>query len=113
MAHSLGHHFVVGLSGTTLEDSEKKLLEAVSPAGIVLFRHNVDQTHQEWPVALRQLIRDAKQASGRDTFIVSIDHEGGRVHRLRAPATHFPAAATWHEDAFFGWLCHGSRASKP
>ena len=95
-AQCFGHHFIVGLSSTTLDSAEAELLAELAPAGIILFKHNIDQTPgSDWPAELLRLIEAAKSASGRTDFFVSIDHEGGRVDRLRPPATHFPAASHW------------------
>ena len=41
-----------------------------------------------------RLVRDLHQLDPAVPPLVAIDHEGGRVHRLSAPFTHFPAAAT-------------------
>jgi len=96
----LGHHFLVGLGGPTLSEKEAQLLQELSPIGIILFSHNVDgNAGDAWPEALIDLIDRAKEASGRERFLVSIDHEGGRVHRLPPPVTHFPAAVHWGGSA--------------
>ena len=48
--------------------------------------------------SLATLIEDARRALGRPDLLVSIDHEGGRVHRLPPPVTKFPAARHWQES---------------
>lgn len=91
-----GAHFITGLSGTTLAEREKQLLAELKPSGIILFAKNIDVSDQKnWPEKLIGLIQSAKDAAEQDSFIVSIDHEGGRVHRLPAPCTRFPAACNW------------------
>ncbi len=101
--HKVGLNFIVGLSGTTLEDEEKKLLGVLRPAGVILFAHNLSDpaaTGSNWPETLKTLIADVRDAIARDEVIVSIDHEGGNVHRLKPKATHFPPARNWHNRAF-------------
>ena len=92
-------HFVVGISGTSLTAEEKKLIPQVNPSGIILFAENITDK-SSWPKELRQLIAEIRSLSKREHLLVSIDHEGGRVHRLQAPITHFPAALEWREKAF-------------
>lgn len=91
----IGAHFVVGLGGTTLLAEEKILLQELQPAGIILFAHNIDRQSPKWISSLKQLIAQAKSAIGREDFLVGVDHEGGAVHRLIPPVTHFPAAQCW------------------
>lgn len=92
----LGKLLLVGLSGPTLTGNERELLGRLSPAGIILFRKNIVQDCGEaWMEPLQELLADVRAALGRDRFVISIDHEGGRVHRLSSPVTHFPAAGHW------------------
>lgn len=93
-----GIHFLVGLTGTTLEKPEADFLAKLRPAGIILFLRNIEQT-PDWPVKLHKLIQDARDVVQRPGFVVSIDHEGGRVHRLMPPVTQFPPAVTWREHS--------------
>ncbi|MCB0358740.1 MAG: glycoside hydrolase family 3 protein, partial [Bdellovibrionales bacterium] len=96
MISSIGDHFVVGLSGTSLTPDERRMLGQLRPAGIILFRHNLS-TSDSWALELHELIADTRAACGREQFLVSIDHEGGRVRRLAEPATQFPAACHFGE----------------
>lgn len=98
---TIGLHFIVGLEGPSLTPDEASLLERLRPAGIILFAKNIDKReHPGWTSVLARLIADARQAAGRSRFIVSIDHEGGRVHRFAAGPTHFPPARRWRENSF-------------
>lgn len=94
-----GAHFIVGLASTALSAQESTLLSQLQPIGIILFAHNVERTSPWWPEKLRRLIEEARRATGRSDFLVSIDHEGGKVHRLCPPVTHFPAAWNWESHA--------------
>lgn len=78
---------IVGLSGQHLTRSERTILNAARPTGLILFGRNVASDEQ-----LRDLIGEAVEASGAP--LVLIDQEGGRVQRLRPPiAPRYPAAA--------------------
>jgi beta-N-acetylhexosaminidase len=94
MVEDLGLHFIVGVAGSEISLNERNQLVELKPAGIIIFKNNVT-SDGNWMERLRSVIIDAKQAIGRSRTIVSIDHEGGRVHRLQSPITHFPAASTW------------------
>ncbi len=97
----IGLNFIVGLNGTTLSQEEAELLAQLRPAGIILFARNIENTVPEvWVPRLKQLISQAKEASQREDFFVSIDHEGGRVHRFPDPVTHFPPARRWKNKSF-------------
>ncbi len=80
--------FMVGLPGPEVDAATAAFLADRAPAGVVLFRRNVESARQ-----LRRLT-DAIHATGAGVRpLVAIDHEGGRVDRLRPPCTHFPPAA--------------------
>lgn len=96
----LGRHCIVGLSEPRLTRSEAKLLSTLRPAGIILFRHNIDTASERgWGRDLLTLIANAREASEREKFIVSIDHEGGKVHRLPEPITRFTPCCSWQDLA--------------
>jgi len=93
---NIGDSFIVGLEGPRLTPAEVDQLSWLKPAGIVLFKRNIDlSVGPRWPGVLSALIDEVKEATRRSNLIVSIDHEGGRVHRLPAPITHFPPACEW------------------
>lgn len=78
-----------GLPGTMLDADTRRLHADVPFAGVTLFRQNASE-----PASLRALVRDLHALDPAAPPLVAIDHEGGRVHRLSPPFTHFPAAAT-------------------
>lgn len=98
---SFGYHFIVGLSSLTLSEEDKQVLGRIKPSGIILFARNFDASlpYAEWLGKLHALIEEAKAYAERDRLIVSIDHEGGRVHRPPSPITRFPAAAKYASQA--------------
>lgn len=93
----IGLRFIVEPSGPTLSVQESELLTALRPAGIMLRKRNFlhDQPYDIWRNQLAELLSDVRAAIGRPRIIVSIDHEGGAVHRFPAPITRFPYAAAY------------------
>lgn len=65
--------------GLRLTAEEKALFRDSNPFGFILFARNIDTADQ-----VRALCGDFREAVGRDCPI-TIDQEGGRVQRLRAP----------------------------
>jgi beta-N-acetylhexosaminidase len=85
----LGQMFMVGIPSTELGAEESRILANYYIGGLILFRHNLDNPRQ-----ISQLCRDLwKQKHAALGPFIAIDQEGGRVHRLPEPFTHFPAAA--------------------
>jgi beta-N-acetylhexosaminidase len=101
-AHPFGHHFAIGLQPQpTLGDHDKRLLEALRPAGVILFRPNFDHDapYDEWLDTLRRLLHDVRMCADRERILVGIDHEGGRVHRAPPPITNFAYARDYADRA--------------
>ncbi len=96
-APDLGIRFIVEPSGAELGEDEKAALRELRPAGIMLrkrnFRH--DLPYEQWLELYARLLSDCRNAIGRQSIIVSVDHEGGAVHRFPSPVTRFPYAATY------------------
>jgi beta-N-acetylhexosaminidase len=81
-----GRGLAVGFEGTRLPDEVARLAEEADLAGVVLFKRNC-------PSLDGVLTLTAACRRLRADLLVLVDHEGGRVHRLPPPFTHFPAAA--------------------
>jgi beta-N-acetylhexosaminidase len=81
-----GQLLAVGFEGTALPETAGALAAESGLGGVVLFRRNCPDL--ETVLALTA----AARALGPDVLVL-VDHEGGRVHRLPAPFTHFPPAA--------------------
>lgn len=82
---------IAGLSGVAMTDDERRFYRDVQPAGLILFARNVADRDQ-----LKRLVEEARDAVGRQDFLVLIDQEGGRVQRLRPPiARSLPPAAVY------------------
>ncbi|MGQ0562888.1 MAG: glycoside hydrolase family 3 N-terminal domain-containing protein [Gemmatimonadota bacterium] len=98
----LGRHFAIGLEPSpVLTRHDRDLLEALRPAGVILFRDNFDHAapYAAWLATLRRLLDDVRSCMGRENILVGIDHEGGRVIRTPPPVTHYAYARDWAERA--------------
>ena len=73
---------MVGFQGQTLPDELRRYVAEGPPAGVVLFRRNVESTAQ-----ITSLVREVRGLwpDGADTPLVALDQEGGKVRRLRSP----------------------------
>jgi beta-N-acetylhexosaminidase len=88
--HKLGQQMIIGLSGHSLTQDEKKFILEYNIGGVVLFGRNVAD-----PKQIRDLCAEVQslrhQLPEKTPFFVGIDMEGGRVHRLKPPFTQWPA----------------------
>lgn len=84
---------ITGLSGQILTDDERAFYRDVKPAGIILFKRNVEDG-----ALVKPLVDSVLNVIGRDDVLVLIDQEGGRVQRLKPPyARDLPPAAAYAE----------------
>ncbi len=104
---------IVGIAGPALTPGEAALFRAHPPAGIILFRRNIQDQAQ-----LRLLTAALRAVLPRDAVLM-LDQEGGRVARLRPPhwAAHPPCGAigalpparalraAWLQGAVIGHQC--------
>lgn len=82
---------IFGLFGLALTVDEKRLFADVDPAGYILFKRNIEDREQ-----LRALTDSLRTLHGRDDVLISIDQEGGRVARMKAPVwPEFPAGGVF------------------
>ncbi len=85
-----GQRLVIGIAGKTVTSEVRELVRELQPAGFILFSRNVGD-----PVQVRDLNRALAELLPSDRPpILSVDQEGGRVQRIRAPATVWPSMRT-------------------
>lgn len=85
----LGQHLIIGLSGPALTSDEKKFIIENNIGGVVLFGRNIKDPKQLHELCTEIQSLRHKMADKAPLFI-SIDMEGGRVARLKAPFTQWP-----------------------
>ena len=80
-----------------------QLVEEIRPFGVILFARNVPDLSATlaWTENLRSRMPD---------LVLSVDHEGGRVHRLPEPFTRFPPALVMARHGDPGLVREAARA---
>ncbi|MAF90092.1 MAG: beta-N-acetylhexosaminidase [Bdellovibrionota bacterium] len=85
----IGQTFIIGISGTSLTNEEKRFITSNNIGGVILFSRNIES-----PKQLHSLCAEIQslhhQSSDKAPLFISIDMEGGRVARLKAPYTQWP-----------------------
>ena len=76
---------MVGFAGVALPVELRAIAREFDLGGVILFARNVDA-----PLQVAEMAYDVKQLSAIPPW-VGVDQEGGRVQRLRAPFTEWPA----------------------
>lgn len=101
---------LIDILGTKLLDADKAVLAHEAVQGIILFTRNYENPEQ-----LQALVQAIQKERGKD-FLISVDHEGGRVQRFREGFSQIPAMSEIYqqlggdlaqakEDAYYlGWL---------
>lgn len=103
MSAGAGALLALGFEGTELPEAVVALAAESGLGGIVLFARNCPSLE----VVLG--LTAAARALGPDVLVL-VDHEGGRVHRLPAPFTRFPPAATIGRTGDAGLAAEVARA---
>jgi len=86
LARAVGQLLWVGFDGHDVPEELAARIAASEVGGVILFRRNVRDLAQ-----VRELCARLHAAAPRDApLLLSVDQEGGRVQRLRAPATEWP-----------------------
>ncbi|MGE0764322.1 MAG: beta-N-acetylhexosaminidase [Bdellovibrionales bacterium] len=88
----IGQLFMIGLEGKTLSAKESDFIIKNDIGGVILFDRNLGT-----PQEIHKLCSDVQalrhKTKDKLPLFISIDMEGGRVARLKAPFTQWPAAA--------------------
>ncbi len=93
LRNDIGRLLWIGFEGSEVDARFRATLEAGDAGGVTLFARNLPMVSSGVDVvALRSLndeLHRAGAASG-EKLLVSVDQEGGRVQRIKAPAEHYP-----------------------
>jgi beta-N-acetylhexosaminidase len=88
LTEKIGQMFMIGVQGGALTRDERLIIEECGFGGFILFSHNCLEPRQ-----ILSLCRALWETGTELPPFIAIDQEGGRVHRLPAPFSHFPPAA--------------------
>lgn len=90
LRHQIGQQLIIGLQDTTLSAAESEFIVKNNIGGVILFRRNVESPKQVRDLSM-QLQSLRSKMSDKAPLFISIDMEGGRVHRMKPPFTQWPA----------------------
>ena len=89
-----GQLAIVGFAGHSIPPDLRALAREFDLGGIILFARNVESPEQ-----VAEIAREAQSLAHELPLWVSVDQEGGRVARLKAPFTVWPPMATLGRSA--------------
>ena len=81
----IGQLFMIRFQGVEPSAEVIRLIQERNIGGVILFASNCPSIHKTV-----ELVGKLKSHAKNFPLCVAIDHEGGRVHRLPKPVTHFP-----------------------
>ncbi len=89
LRRQIGQLLIAGFNGTTVPTELRSIAREFGLGGVVLFARNIEEPEQvaELSFEIARLTTDVPPW-------VSVDQEGGRVARLKAPFTEWPPMAT-------------------
>ncbi len=85
LRREIGQLLIGSLPGTTIPPEARSLAREFQLGGVILFSRNI-----EVPEQVAELAHDVQSLASGLPLWVSVDQEGGRVARLRAPFTVWP-----------------------
>jgi beta-N-acetylhexosaminidase len=88
LRRDIGQLLIGSLPGMTITPEIRSLAREFQLGGIILFKRNI-----EAPEQVAELSHDVQMLAAETPLWVSVDQEGGRVARLRAPFTEWPPMA--------------------
>ncbi len=92
MVEKIGQQLIIGIQGKQLLDEEKDFIVKYNIGGVILFDRNLEP-----PAQIHSLVSEIQslrhKTRDKIPLFVSIDMEGGRVHRLKSPFTKWPPVA--------------------
>jgi beta-N-acetylhexosaminidase len=89
LRRQIGQLLIAGFNGQQIPVELRSLARDFGLGGVILFARNIVDPEQ-----VAELCFDAAQLTSEMPAWVSVDQEGGRVARLRAPFTEWPPMAT-------------------
>ncbi|MFA6221993.1 MAG: beta-N-acetylhexosaminidase [Desulfomonilaceae bacterium] len=98
MERDFGRLFMVGFYGSAFCPELQSFLDALNPAGVILFSRNILEPRQvaELNFSIQQF---SIEKLGRP-LLIGVDQEGGRVKRLTSAFSEFPPVMTIAESEF-------------
>ena len=108
LRRQIGQLLIAGFDGQQLPVELKALAREFGLGGVILFARNIAEPEQ-----VAELCFEAARLMPDLPLWVSVDQEGGRVARLKAPFTEWPPMATLGRSGDVRASPSGSRARWP
>src|SRR5436305_287294 len=89
LRRQIGQLLIAGFTGEQIPVELRSMARDFGLGGVILFARNISE-----PAQVAELCYDASRLTADVPGWVSIDQEGGRVARLKAPFTEWPPMAT-------------------
>src|SRR5258706_6301801 len=89
LREKIGQMFLVGCQEARLSRGEALIFAEYQFGGVILFQRNCADAGE-----LVSLCRSLWDSVNETPPFIAIDQEGGRLHRLAEPFTHFPSAGS-------------------
>src|SRR5262245_36525734 len=89
LRRQVGQLLIAGFDGQQLPVELRSLAREFSLGGVILFARNIGE-----PAQVADLCFESARLTAEVPAWVSVDQEGGRVARLKAPFTEWPPMAT-------------------
>src|SRR5262245_42607490 len=89
LRRSVGQLAIAGFAGESIPQELRSLAREFDLGGVILFARNVVEPEQ-----VAEIAREAQSLARELPLWVSVDQEGGRVARLKAPFTEWPPMKT-------------------
>src|SRR5436190_16995524 len=105
LRRQIGRLLIAGFGGHQVPVELRSLAREFGLGGVILFARNVAEPEQ-----VAELCYDAARLVPPLPLWVSVDQEGGRVARLKAPFTEWPAMATLGRSGDVGLAARFARA---
>ncbi len=94
LRRQIGQLLIAGFNGRTIPPELRSLVREFGLGGVILFARNIADPEQ-----VAELCFEAARLDPQLPLWVSVDQEGGRVARLKAPFTEWPPMATLGRSA--------------
>jgi beta-N-acetylhexosaminidase len=92
---------VIRIDSPVLSSEAAEFISKFRPLGYHFGKNafRAELSYQDWLRCFCDLKTEIQQLSRREKCIWALDHEGGRVHRLPEPFTHFVYPLNWREES--------------
>ena len=92
---------IVDIASTELTKEDKDILNHPLIGGVILFSRNYESKLQ-----IKSLVLQIKKLTRKNSLLICIDHEGGRIQRFEQEFTKLPSLKSFGDK----WITNDSRS---